>query len=430
MEIKAVKFYKKLPSKMRVAAYARVSSGKDSMLHSLSSQISYYNELIQKNKNWLFSGIYADEAISGTKDNRPEFQRMLQDAKEGKLDLIITKSISRFARNTVTLLKAVRELKQYGVNVYFEEQNLYSMSGEGEFMLSILASYAQEEAKSVSENMKWRARANFEKGQFYSITVYGYRLHKGVLKVVKKEAEIVKTIFDLYLKGYGCQKIVDYLGERNVVSRFGKRFTRCVVHGMLQNEVFTGKAVLQKTFISDYMTKKYVYNKGELTMWVVENAHEAIIDRETFDKVQIEMKRRDEAHPQKENRGPQMFSKMLVCGNCGRHYIRKRCRDVYSWRCVTYDHGSAKACISQSVPELELLRVSCEVLGLKEFDENIFRRRVKRVLVQENHLLTFELLDGRIIDKYWVPKRKEVRIYAPNNCNSTNNKQINQGSSI
>ena len=149
MEIKQVKFYKKLPSKKRVCAYARVSSGKDTMMHSLSAQVSYYNKLIQSRSDWAFSGIYADEAISGTKDTRPEFKRMINDAKEGKIDMIITKSISRFARNTVTLLKTIRELKEYKVDVFFEEQNIHSMSGDGELLLTFLASYAQEDGRSV-----------------------------------------------------------------------------------------------------------------------------------------------------------------------------------------------------------------------------------------------------------------------------------------
>ena len=151
-----------VPKAIRVAAYARVSSGKDAMLHSLSAQVSYYSTLIQANSEWTYCGVYADEAKTGTKDSRENFQRMLTDCRNGKIDLVITKSISRFARNTVTLLETVRELKSLGVDVYFEEQNIHTLSADGEMMLTILASYAQEESLSASENQKWRIRKNFE----------------------------------------------------------------------------------------------------------------------------------------------------------------------------------------------------------------------------------------------------------------------------
>ncbi|EYE89105.1 resolvase, partial [Fervidicella metallireducens AeB] len=161
-------------SKKRVAAYARVSSGKDAMLHSLSAQISYYSSFIQKHIEWEFAGVYADEAITGTKDERPEFQRMLDDCRMGKIDMIITKSISRFARNTVTLLETVRELKDLNVDVYFEKENIHSLSGDGELMLTILASFAQEESRSVSENIKWRIRKGFKEGELVNLRfMYG-----------------------------------------------------------------------------------------------------------------------------------------------------------------------------------------------------------------------------------------------------------------
>ena len=172
----------KAPSLTRVAAYARISSGKDEMLHSLSAQVSYYNDLIQKHHGWIFCGVYADEAITGTKADRENFTRLLEDCKAGKIDMVITKSISRFARNTVTLLESVRELKDIGVDVYFEEQNIHSMSTDGELMLSILASYAQEESLSASENQKWRIKRNFENGIPWSGTMLGYRYKNGELK--------------------------------------------------------------------------------------------------------------------------------------------------------------------------------------------------------------------------------------------------------
>ena len=158
-----------IPRLLRVAAYARVSSEKDSMLHSLYQQVSFYSELIQSHEGWEYAGVYADEAKTGTKDSREDFQRLLDDCRAGKIDAVITKSISRFARNTVTLLETVRELKALGIDVYFEEQNIHTLSAEGELMLTILASYAQEESRSVSENQKWRVRKAFENGELMPV---------------------------------------------------------------------------------------------------------------------------------------------------------------------------------------------------------------------------------------------------------------------
>ena len=198
----------KIPAKKRVAAYARVSSGKDAMLHSLSAQISYYSDLIQKNRKWEYEGVYADEAMTGTKDNRAEFQRLLTDCRNGKIDMVITKSISRFARNTVTMLETVRELKNINVEVFFEKENIHSMSGDGELMLTILASFAQEESRSVSENCKWRIRKRFADGELVNLRfIFGYHIEKGQIKVDPKEADIVRMIFRDYINGMGCTLI-------------------------------------------------------------------------------------------------------------------------------------------------------------------------------------------------------------------------------
>ncbi|MBQ2955593.1 MAG: recombinase family protein, partial [Clostridia bacterium] len=179
----------------RVAAYARVSTGKDAMLHSLAAQVSYYSDLIQRNPEYEYAGVYADEGLSGTRESRPEFQRMLKDCRDGKIDRILCKSISRFARNTVVLLETVRELKGLGISVYFEEQKIDTMSGDGEFMLSILASFAQEESRSVSENCKWRVRKKFEQGIPTGFGMYGYTVKTGSFTIVPEEAEVVRRIF-------------------------------------------------------------------------------------------------------------------------------------------------------------------------------------------------------------------------------------------
>lgn len=207
----------KLEKKLKVAAYCRVSSGKDTMLHSLANQVSYYNNLIQMNPSWEFAGIYADEAISGTRDTREEFNRLIKDCKDGKIDLVIVKSISRFARNTLTMLETIRELKELGIDVFFEEQNLHTLSSEGEMVLTFLASFAQEEARSVSENMKWKVRKNYEQGLPWTTKpMYGYRFINKKLEIVPEEAKLVKRIFDLYLDGLGIVAIANLLNEEKV----------------------------------------------------------------------------------------------------------------------------------------------------------------------------------------------------------------------
>ena len=250
---------------LRTAAYARVSSGKDAMLHSLSAQVSYYNKMIQSNPEWLFCGVYADEALTGTKENRQNFQKLLSECRAGRIDLIITKSISRFARNTVTLLETVRELKELGVDVYFEEQNIHSSSPDGEFMLTLLGSYVQEESYSVSENQKWRIRKDFEQGRLGSITMLGYKWDEnGTLIIVPEEAEIVRMIFTDFLGGMGKNAIANKLLAMGIPTKGGGLWTAWSVRRILINEKYCGDLLLQKSYRENHITKRKITNRGEL----------------------------------------------------------------------------------------------------------------------------------------------------------------------
>ena len=239
-----------LPTRQRVAAYARVSCGKDEMLHSLAAQVSYYSNLIQGKPEWEYVGVYTDEAETGTKDSRPEYQRLLADCRARRIDLILTKSISRFARNTVTLLETVRELKNLGVGVYFEEQNLHSLSGDGELMLTILASYAQEESRSVSENQKWRIRKDFKEGKpSNNIRIYGFDYKDFKLTIIPEEAEVVRMIFADYLSGLGKNAIMKKLIRLGVPTKCGGRWSESTIGSILGNEKFIGDTCLQKGFM-------------------------------------------------------------------------------------------------------------------------------------------------------------------------------------
>ena len=335
------------------------------MLHSLSSQVSYYNQLIQSNPEWLFCGVYADEALTGTKENRAEFQKLLNRCRRGEIDLILTKSISRFARNTVTLLETVRELKSLGVDVYFEEQRIHSMSSDGELMLSILASYAQEESYSASENKKWQMRKDFEQGKVGSMRMLGYRRTKfGKLEIVPEEAEIVRSIYRWFMEGMTPYKIACILIEKGIPTPSGKeQWHLSTVKSILTNEKYKGSALLQKKFTVDFLTKKTKVNEGEVPQYYVEGNHEAIIPKEIYLQVQEELVRRrvvkTSANGKKRSYScNHCFSQIVICGDCGEMFRRLRWnnRGVKSivWRCISRLESTGLECHARTINELIL----------------------------------------------------------------------------
>ena len=336
----------KLEQKKRVAAYARVSSGKDAMLHSLSAQISHYSSYIQNHKDWLYAGVYADEAKTGTKDSRKDFQRLLADCRAGKIDMVITKSISRFARNTVTLLETVRELKSLSVDIFFEEQNIHTMSSDGELMMTILASYAQEESRSASENQKWRVKRNFEDGKPWSGRLFGYRYENGKFIIVAEDAEIVRRIYNDYLSGLGIIAIAKSLSAEKIPTRSGNcQWNKSSVEGILKNYNYTGNLLLQKTYSENHITKRRCKNLGELPQYHAEGTHEPIISLDTFNAVQVEMKRRAEKFNCKTApRKTYAFTGLLTCIHCGKHYRRKTTKGGIVWICSTYNSLGKSHC--------------------------------------------------------------------------------------
>ena len=395
------------PKAERVAAYARVSSGKDAMLHSLSAQVSYYSDLIQNHPGWLYCGVFADEALTGTKENRTEFQRLLAECRAGSIDLIITKSISRFARNTVVLLQTVRELKSLGVDVYFEEQNIHSVSADGELMLTILASYAQEESLSASENQKWRIKKNFEEGMPWSGQVLGYKYVNGVYIVKPEEAEIVRNIFTDYLSGMGIEAIMKKLNAQGKTSRNGHAWCRSSVRKVLGNYSYTGNLLLQTTFRENHITKKTLPNRGELPMYHAENTHEAIVSMEDYQAVQAEMARRSAKH-NKTAHGPVKypFTSLIVCGTCGKGYRRKVTRTGPVWIFSTFNvHGKA-ACASKQIPERTLEKAAAEVLGLDAFDAKVLHDKITAIRAEGNNTLVFLFKDGTQTVKRWTDRSR------------------------
>ena len=389
----------------KVAAYARVSTGKDAMLHSLSAQVSYYSSLIQNHKGWQYAGVYIDEAVSGTKSSREGFQKLINDCKAGKIDMVITKSISRFGRNTVTLLQTVRELKDIGVDVFFEEQNLHSTSADGELMLTILASYAQEESFSASENQKWRIRKGFENGELVTLRfLYGYSIKRGSIEVNPKEAEIVREIFGRYIGGDSLSSIVTDLNKRGIPGALGGEWCIKSVRRIVTNEKYTGNALLQKTYISNHLDKTKVKNNGELPMYFAKGTHEGIIDEETFLLAQKRVEQMEsEAKPKPDKT---LFSGIIRCSKCGKNYRRVTADGRHFFNCTTYINKGKAVCHTSKIPEDEIYNLTCEVLGTGCIDRDALIDKITVITADDNNILTFHLTDGTTAVKRWQHKSR------------------------
>ena len=392
--IQKVKFPPAPPKRKRVAAYARVSSGKDAMLHSLAAQVDHYSGYIRSRPGWEYIGVYADEAKTGTKDSREQFQRLLADCRSGKIDHIITKSISRFARNTVTLLESVRELKKLGVSIYFEEQNIDTSTADGELLLSILASYAQEESLSASENQKWRVRQNFENGQPWRGFMLGYRYKDGQYIVVPEEAEIVKSIYSDFLGGKGVTAIMKRLNADGILTQQGFTWHKSAITRILKNYTYTGNLLLQTKFRENHLTKRTLRNQGQLPQYHAADTHEPIIDIGTYNLVQLEMVRRAEKFGKPQTSSNYAFTGMITCAGCGKHYRRKVTASGPVWICSTYNTLGKSACPSKAIPEATLMEVASSV------------GEITAVTACNNNALVFTLSDGTQTVKRWQDRSR------------------------
>jgi DNA invertase Pin-like site-specific DNA recombinase len=406
-KIKLTPAARPLPKRTKVAAYARVSLGTEHMLHSLAAQVSHYSKYIQSRPEWEYAGVYADADETGTREDRPEFQRLIADCRAGLVERVVTKSISRFARNTVTLLETVRELKDLGIGVWFEEQNIDTLSGDGELMMSILASYAQEESRSVSENCKWRIRKDYKDGKpSNNIRVYGYDYKAGKLTVIPEEAEVVRMIFADYLSGLGKNAIMKKLTRLGVPTKCGGRWAESTVSSILTNEKVVGDMCLQKGFVADHITKRQKRNTGQLPKYYVEGNHEEIIDRGTFEAVQAEIVRRaaKNNHPRKPTYSE--FRGVIRCGHCGAGFRRKvnGAGTKYAkvvWACATYTNKGKSECATKRIPE-DILEEKCaEALGLEEYDPVKFKAKVASITVPDDGVLVFNLHDDTQITVVW-----------------------------
>lgn len=400
-----------IKTKKKVAAYARISMESERMNHSLSAQISYYSSLIQKNPDWQYAGVFADDGISGTGiAKRDEFKRMIEAADNGEIDIILTKSIQRFARNTVDLLQTVRHLKDIGVEVRFEKEHINSMSGDGELMLTILASFAQEESRSISDNVKWGTRKRFEKGiPNGRFQIYGYRWEGDHLVIHEEEAKIVRLIYNNYLNGLSAETTEKQLAEMGVKSYKGQHFGNTSIRQILGNITYTGNLLFQKEYVADPISKKSRINRGELPQYFVENTHEAIIPMDVYQAVQAEKARRRELGALANwSINTSCFTSKIKCGRCGKSYQRSNRKgrkdpdaNYTIWICGTRRKTGNAQCQNKDIPEQMLKEACAEVMGLDTFDEIIFSEQVDRIEIPAPNEMVFYFKDGRIVPHHW-----------------------------
>nr|DAV87616.1 MAG TPA: integrase [Caudoviricetes sp.] len=400
-----------MPSRKKVAAYARVSMETERLHHSLSAQISYYSDLIQKHPDWEYAGVYADDGISGTRaESRTEFNRLLADCEAGKIDIVLTKSISRFARNTVDLLETVRHLKELGISVRFEKERIDSMTEDGELMLTLLASFAQEESRSISENVKWGTRKRFEQGiPNGRFNIYGYRWEGDHLVIQPEEAAIVRLIFDNFLAGLSAETTEKQLAEMGVKSYKGQHFGNTSIRQILGNITYTGNLLFQKEFVVDPISGKSKKNDGELPQYFVENTHEAIIPMEVYQAVQDEkMRRRELGALANWSINTSCFTSKIKCGRCGKSYQRSNRKgrkdpscNYTIWVCGTRKKTGNADCQNKDIPETMLKEACASVLGLAEFDETIFSEQIDHIEIPAPNEMVFYFKDGRIVPHRW-----------------------------
>ena len=385
-----------LTPKKKVAAYARVSMESDRLNHSLSAQVSCYSNLIQKNPEWIYVGVYADSGISGGDiRHRTEFKRLVEDCDAGKIDIILCKSISRFARNTVDLLETVRHLKSLGIDVWFEKENIKSLSADGELMLGILAGFAEEESRSQSDNAKWSIQKKFERGEQWHTAAYGYRWDGKSFVICEEEANAIRVIYDNFLRDVPLRQTSRWLESH------GYACSMFFIRYVLQNMVYAGDVLLQRYITENPRTHRIIENKGQLPRYYVTDNHPAIIDRETFEKVQEKI-RDSYAFTPAAHRivKPSCFSAKIICGRCGAHFVKGVTRTnghdglQEHWFC--YDKIRKRTCDARNIRGDRLREASCEVLGLTEFDETAFARTVEKILTTDTDVLEFHFYDGTV----------------------------------
>lgn len=352
-QVQVIQPIQQQPKLLRVAAYARVSSDSTDQLNSLSVQVDYYTHLIQENPNWDFAGIYADEGITGTSTkHREQFNRLLDDCRAGLIDRVLVKSASRFARNTADALASVREMKSLGVTVAFEKENFDTETSNGEMILSMICSVAQEESLSISKNMKWGIRKRMQDGKYLNgMSPFGYKKQDSQLIPTEREAKTVRYIYSSFLAGVGTVQIADELNRR--YPKENGRWYVSAVRRILMNEKYIGDVRHQKNFTPDELPLLCQKNNGQLPQYYVQNHHEALVSQQEFEKVQTLLKRKG---TERNHQKSCSFSNKLYCAECGSVFSRKvRANGVVVWGCRKHLDKS-KLCPVKPVYEADLCR--------------------------------------------------------------------------
>ena len=397
--------------KRRVAGYARVSTDSDEQFTSYEAQVDYYTKFIQSKPEWDFVNVYTDEGISGCNTKRREgFKEMIADALDGKIDLIVTKSVSRFARNTVDSLVTIRKLKENGVECYFEKEGIFTFDGKGELLITIMSSLAQEESRSISENVTWGQRKSFSDGKVHLPykRFLGYEKgENGRPAIVEEEAAIVRLIYRLFLDGKTPAGICNFLEENDIPSPSGKeKWSKTTVTSILQNEKYKGDALLQKKFTVDFLEKKMKVNEGEVPQYYVENSHPAIINPDEWELVQSELARRKALG--RAYSGKSVLSAKLVCEDCGGFFGSKvwHSTDRYRrtiWQCNSKFKGEER-CHTPTVDTETVQRLFIKAYNLMMQDR---AQIIKDIESWRRELTNFESLDADI-----EQQREETQVVA------------------
>lgn len=417
-----------MQEKLRVAAYARVSTDKDDQTNSLENQKTYFKNYILDHEDWQLAEVYYDEGISGTQTKKRQgFRHMIEDAENKEIDLIVTKEVSRFARNTVDTLSYTRKLKDFGVGVIFTLDNIDTRDSDGEFRLTIMASIAQEESRKISQRVKWGQKRQMEKGVVFGRDLLGYTVHHGVLAINQEEAPIIKAIFHMYTnEGKGTHVIARELSENGMRPKRVHQWSNTVILKILRNEKYVGDLCQKKTFTPNYLTHTKKYNHGEEDTVYLKDHHEAIIDRDLWERTQNELERRSPSADQKSKHSNRYWcSGKLFCAECGNRFVSRTKRlkngeQYKAWRChATAAHGTLKedadgnsiGCNNNSINDKALQACMSYCISLIQSEKDSLREEIlsEIALVQKN---TVKKTDTKRIKKkieqLEIKKRKAI----------------------
>lgn len=416
-------------SRKKVAVYSRVSRANEEKHHSIEMQIKHLEHYIESHPGWVFTKHYIDEGVTGTRLNRPAFNRMMEDARAGKIDIILTKSVSRFGRNMTAVLDIIRELKALDVAVIFDNENLNTADPDANFQLQFQGIQAEVESKHNSENQKWAIRNRFKAGIPTSNRTYGYQVINSRYVVIPEEAEVIKHIFEMYLSGMGLMAIAKNLNQAGVTTINGVKWRPSTLKGILANEKYTGDLLLQKTYRDHYLTKRKVINHGELPQYLIEDDHEPIISKEIYKLVQKEKERRklkneqarikakDKIESQNEPIFPHQqptsvrpFIHLIRCSSCKTYFNYKHVsgNNRKLWVCRNFLELGKAACPNKAIPENILISVTAKVLeeqGLIRPDtlltSELLTLHIHSIIAYPDQTLEYHLTNGMVVTKTW-----------------------------